>query len=60
MRDAGLMTLPEARRGGPPARAARARVRPLAEGDLPGVLALYERVFPDRPGRSPREIAGYF
>ncbi|HYV85572.1 MAG TPA: hypothetical protein VFB49_06670 [Patescibacteria group bacterium] len=60
MRDAGLMSLPEARRGSPPARGARARVRPLADGDLPGVLALYERVFPNRPGRSPRETAGYF
>jgi hypothetical protein len=59
MRDATLMTVPTAGQGPAPRPGARAMVRPLEERDLPGVVALYDRVFPNRRGRSPREIAGY-
>ena len=59
MRDAGLMSVPDARPGSAPAAGARSRVRPLAPGDLAGVVALYDRVFPNRTGRSSRETAGY-
>jgi len=59
MRDAGPMSVPEARPGRAPATGTRSRVRPLAQSDLAGVVALYSRVFPNRTGRSPRETAGY-
>ena len=59
MRDAGLMSVTDARTGSAPAPGARSRVRPFAQDDLPGVVALYERVFANRTGRSPRETAGY-
>lgn len=59
MRDAGLVTVTDVRRGSAPASGARARVRPLAAGDMPGVLALYGRVFPNHTGLSPRETARY-
>jgi hypothetical protein len=59
MSGAGLMTAPEPRRDDTRHRAGRPRTRPFAKQDLPGVVALYERVFRNQAGLTPARTAAH-